>query len=162
MPSCEAKPVGRPRPPHVCGPPELYERSYAARFPFPFGDIDMVFESKPYTCDLFHRHKTAETLSATTCCDYAEKAGIEVEIAATVASFLSTCHRRPCRAVDLGANAGMVTTAMLSTGATVVSVEPQSDLASAVRETAALNCWSSRSTVFNAFACPWASAELSP
>ena len=42
---------------------------------------------------------------------------------------------------------------MLSLGAHVVSVEPQPDLALAVKETAQLNCWEGRSKVLNAFAC---------
>ena len=38
-------------------------------------------------------------------------------------SFLHSCGaRRPCRAIDLGANAGWMTAAMLSMGAFVVSV----------------------------------------
>lgn len=50
---------------------------------------------------------------------------------------------------------------MLDLGATVVSVEPQADLAAAIRETAALNCWSARSTVFNNFACSCSSTTKS-
>ena len=42
---------------------------------------------------------------------------------------------------------------MLSLGAHVVSVEPQPDLALALKETVALNCWEGRATVINAFAC---------
>ena len=46
-----------------------------------------------------------------------------------------------------------MTAAMLSLGATVVSVEPQHDLAMMINATAELNCWSARSTVLNTRAC---------
>ena len=79
---------------------------------------------------------------------------IERHVHEVLVSWLSGCGKeRPCRAVDLGANNGWFTAFMLALGAHVISVEPQSDLARAVAETAALHCWSSRSVVFNAFAC---------
>lgn len=42
---------------------------------------------------------------------------------------------------------------MMALGAHVISVEPQSDFAKAIQDTAALNCWARRSVVFNRFAC---------
>jgi len=42
---------------------------------------------------------------------------------------------------------------MLQLGSYVLSVEPQPDLAIAIRETAELNCWGYLSTVLNARAC---------
>ena len=73
------------------------------------------------------------------------------------------CHVRPasrlCRAIDLGANNGWFSLMMLQLGASVLSVEPQPDLARALRESAELNCWSGRSKVVNAFACAQGDAD---
>eukprot|EP00966_Prymnesium_polylepis_P073333 1702611-Prymnesium_polylepis.2 len=52
-----------------------------------------------------------------------------------------------------------MTAHMLSLGAHVISVEPQPDLAAAVRETALLNCWTERSLVLNSFACEHANSN---
>lgn len=49
---------------------------------------------------------------------------------------------------------------MLALGAHVTTVEPASDLATAARESGLLNCWGSRHTVINAFAC--ATADHGP
>ena len=107
--------------------------------------IDVVMESEPGTCDLYGKKEN--------CCKLAG-GGFNDEVFGVLFSFLSGCgERRRCRAIDLGANAGWMTTAMLSLGATVVSVEPQADLAAAINATAKLNCWAARSTVINARAC---------
>ena len=83
---------------------------------------------------------------------------IERHVYEVIVSFLAGCTSRrsssppPCLAADLGANNGWMSAFMLALGAHVVSVEPQSDLAHAISETAALNCWAARSKVINAFA----------
>lgn len=57
-----------------------------------------------------------------------------------IASSLHGCHRRQCRAVDLGANNGWFTMLMQQQGADVIAVEPQADLARAIEESRTLNC----------------------
>lgn len=139
----------------LCGGPELFALSYPVggndghqrSVLWPITDtIDVVMESQPGSCDLYN-YKAA-------CCELT-RTPFQDEVTAVLASFLSGCHRRTCRAVDLGANAGLVTSTMLWLGATVVSVEPQQDLAKAINATAQLNCWSHRSIVLNAKACEW-------
>lgn len=60
-----------------------------------------------------------------------------MQVREVVASFLVGCHaRRSCRALDLGANNGWVTSRMLALGANVTAVEPQPDFARALVESA--------------------------
>ena len=134
---------------------ELHRRSYALppRWPFP-GQVRLVMETEAGTCNLYD--------DADVCCDMTTRRVddiVERYVTETVAAFLAGCSAREtaggtsCHAADLGANNGWMTAYMLSLGAHVVSVEPQPDLAHAVAETAALNCWSHLSVVHNAFAC---------
>lgn len=109
-------------------------------------------ETKPGSCNLYG--------DTDVCCDMASprvEEFVERHTTEVLASFLSDCTMRGtddvCHAADLGANNGWMTAYMLSLGAHVVSVEPQPDLAQAVRETAILNCWANKSIVFNSFAC---------
>ena len=104
-------------------------------------------ESTPGTCDFYPNNPTF-------CARFAEDKEFEPEyhVREAIASFLIDCSRRPCFAVDLGANNGWFTSLMLSLGAHVTAVEPQSDFAQAIRETGVLNCWSSRLVVHNAYA----------
>lgn len=53
--------------------------------------------------------------------------------------------------IDIGANIGYFTILMASLGSKVISVEPQIDLARALKQSARVNCWSDRITVHNAF-----------
>jgi hypothetical protein len=69
-----------------------------------------------------------------------------------VRSFLQGCGTRRCRAIDIGAEHGWMTAHMLQLGSHVVSVEPRKELALAINETTALNCWAERSTVLNMYA----------
>ena len=79
--------------------------------------------------------------------------GGEPYVRDAIASILSGCHARTCRAVDIGANNGWMTAYMLFLGAHVTAVEPQTDLADALRDSGTLNCWSPRLQDLNAFAC---------
>ena len=151
-PACGGPP-DRPRPPHLCGPPSLYARSFPLIPLWPYDELPMVMQlSSTQPCDLYE--------SATTCCRFANGSTGEPEryVREAIASFLVGCERRrsighPCLAADLGANNGWFSAYMLQLGALVVSVEPQQDLAQALRDTVQLNCWSERSVVFNAHAC---------
>lgn len=110
----------------------------------------MVLESAPGRCDLFHDKRF--------CCrlinEREEFFHIEAHVREAIASFLAGCGAtRPCLAIDLGANVGWMSAYMLGLGAHVVSVEPQADLAAALNETVALNCWGARSKVLAGFAC---------
>lgn len=82
---------------------------------------------------------------------------VERAVREVLTSFLADCRSRPedspCWAADFGANNGWMSMTMLSLGANVISVEPASDFADAINKSAALNCWSHRSIVINAFAC---------
>ena len=105
--------------------------------------------------------------SSATCCQFSSGRTDKPErhVREALASFLVGCHQRlgkakPCLAMDLGANNGWFSSYMLQLGAHVVSVEPQQDLAQALRDTVTLNCWSNRSVVFTGFAC--STAESCP
>ena len=139
------------RPPYTtrtCGEPALLARSYTFVERWPFLSWHLVMENKSGTCNLY-RHKAV-------CCAMAGEFTdlfVERPVREVVASFLHGCHLRPCRAIDLGANNGWMTAYMLAMGSHVISVEPATDLAAAIEETAVLNCWSPRSVVVNRFAC---------
>ena len=148
MPNCQPPPApGVP----VCGSEGLHALSYPLPARWPLDAFQLVMENAPGTCN-FYRHGTSTCCRFTT--DFNEP---ERHVREAVVSFLSGCGHRPasraCRAVDLGANNGWFTAMMLQLGATVTSVEPQTDLAWATRKTAELNCWGARSTVHNARAC---------
>ena len=67
-----------------------------------------------------------------------------------------------CRVLDLGANNGWLALRMLALGANVTAVEPQVDLAQALRESAELNCWADRLTVHSAYIETNRTASLEP
>ena len=127
----------------------LLAQSYLLPARWPLSPFHLVMETSPGNCDLYKER--------TTCCLFTQNFGEpERHVREPIASFLSHCsHHRatPCRAVDLGANNGWFSAMMLQLGAYVTSVEPSPDLARAVRQTAVVNCWASRSTVINAFVC---------
>ena len=138
------------RPNSQCGPDldELWARSYPVPHRWPFPPWRLVMEQRPMFCDLFRKRQF--------CCDFARgqpEYAIERFVPEAIASVLAGCHGRPCRAVDVGSNVGWMSGLMLALGAHTISVEPQADLAAALRHTARLNCWSPRSSVLNAFAC---------
>ena len=156
--SCQdERPVASAAEPPVCSSDgesatQLYARSYTVPERWPFPPIHMVMESAPRTCNLYKYPQA--------CCALASSLSdvfIERPVREVIASFLTGCHRRPlsrpCLSVDLGANNGWMTAYMLSTGSHVIAVEPAPDLARAVKATGALNCWSQRLVVVNAFAC---------
>lgn len=139
-------------PTRVCGPPELYARSYTMRALWPFPPLHLVMEDAPGKCDMYRSRES--------CCSVAAHIGLGNEhhmMRDAVVSLLAGClarpARSPCRAIDLGANNGWISAFMLSLGAHVVAVEPQPDLARALNETITLNCWRGRGIVHNAFAC---------
>ena len=144
---------------------DLAALSYSVQLPWPLGTIEAVLETRQGSCDLFNYADrgplAAKDRENTICCGTgyvspgrSPQLGIEPEVQSAIVSFLSGCHRRKCRAVDLGANTGIETYAMLSLGATVVSIEPQQDFVNVIRQTAKLHCWENRSIVLHAFACP--------
>ena len=154
----------------------LLNRSYTMEARWPFEPFHLVMETEPRRCDLYSPR------ASNFCCNFGHAVEREVQEAIASFISGSDCTRktgqRPCRAVDLGANngdvgleaataaaaaatdrklesalAGWFSMMMLQMGAHVLSVEPQSDLARAVLESAAVNCWAHRSTVINARAC---------
>lgn len=148
----------RPPQPHgLCDPDgRLFARSYTLHAGWPFAGFQLVMEMEPGTCDLYARRARG------TCCELeTEKGGrlVEAHVRHALVSLLGGkgCHlrsgSRACRAVDLGANNGWFSLMMMQLGAKVVSVEPQTDLARALQDSAQLNCWAGRSRVINALAC---------
>ena len=134
----------------LCGGFELQERSYALPPRWPVGSMQLVMEQRPGQCDLYP--------SPAVCCNITGPLAdvyIERHVREVLISFLAGCQKsgRRCRTVDLGANNGWFTGLMLALGAHVISVEPQSDLAEAIADSAQVNCWSDNSVVLNAFAC---------
>ena len=148
-------------PPATCGPDSLRNRSYTMPPRWPLDTFQLIMESasggegssnRSQTCNLYRNSRP--------CCDLQEWPEVVVEppVRESIISFLAGCalrpkHRPPCRAADLGANNGWMSMIMLALGAHVVSVEPASDFAMAVSESAHLNCFADRSVVLNAFAC---------
>ena len=138
-------------PAKACAPLEVYERSYplALWWPLERAAVHLVMEADAAgTCDFYR-------MSPKTCCGIATKLEyVERHVFEVLVTTLSGCSNAstPCHAVDLGANNGWFTAIMLALDAHVIAVEPQSDFARAIRETAALNCWANRSLVVNAFA----------
>ena len=139
----------------------LLQRAYTLPPRWPIDAFHLVMElGTPGSCDLYaHRSRGF-------CCDLGRREGgrhqrltdePEPHMMEAIASFLEDCSRRPaarqCRALDLGANNGWMTSAMLSLGSHVVAVEPAADFARAINETATLNCWSDRLTIHNSRAC---------
>lgn len=119
--------------------------SYALPPRFPFGDIRLVMESVPWSCNLY--------ANASFCSDVERDLNFEPEahVKDAISSFLVGCHIRNCTALDLGANNGWFAAYMLSLGARVVAVEPQHDMVIALRRTIELNCWTDRARVLHAF-----------
>jgi hypothetical protein len=109
-------------------------------------------ETQPGTCDLYARRASHFCCKLTGAFKEPER-----HIREFIASSLADCARRPldrpCRSLDLGANNGWMTAYMLQLGSHVLSVEPAVDFAWAIRQTARLNCWTSRLRVVNARAC---------
>jgi len=139
--------------------PALFSLSYLLKPPWPHNPFNIVMEEIPDACDLYIDRSFCCSLSGSDDNEpghrpEARDAVIERRVLEVIASFLSGCHGRPCHALDFGANNGWMTLAMLGMGAAVTSVEPQPDLAAAVRASATLNCHGARSTVLNVYACP--------
>ena len=148
----------RQRPDVLSCSAELLSRAYTLPARWPFDALHLVMEFTPGQCDLYARK------AAAFCCTLGSTRGIvaspgdpEPHVLEAIASFLSHCQRRPahrrCRALDLGANNGWMSAYMMQLGSHVVSVEPASDFARALNETAAVNCWADRLMVYNARAC---------
>ena len=130
----------------------LEERAYRLPARWPFGHMHLVMETRPGLCDLYA--STVECCMATN----ASSGVYERHVDEALGSVLMSCKHRlrsgsPCRSIDLGANNGWISLMMLQMGSAVVAVEPQSDLARAAAESAALNCWASRFRILNARAC---------
>lgn len=120
----------------------LSNLTYALPPAWPFDSIRLVMEETPGRCDLYNHRSW--------CCTVP---GGDPYVRDAIASILTGCHRRPCRAIDLGANNGWMAAYMLWLGAHVTAVEPQGDLARALEQTAVVNCWEDRLVVLNSFAC---------
>lgn len=130
-----------------CDTGDIYERSYLMPKRFPFPPIRLVMENTPKTCDFYEDREF--------CKSFSEDRNFEPEqhVKSVLASFLDGCHSRACAAIDLGSNNGWMSAYMYSLGANpVYSVEPAADLAQALRDTIALNCWKARGEVINGFA----------
>ena len=134
-----------------CGAPDLLARSYPVRARWPFEAFHLIMEFAPGQCDFYSGHATVKPF----CCHLTTRESIEPErhVTQAIASFLAHCLRRRCRSLDLGANNGWMSAFMMMSGSHVISVEPATDFARAIEETAALNCWKDRSVVLNARAC---------
>ena len=138
-----------------CGGADLFARSYTLAPWWPLDAFHLVMETVPDTCNLYN------AASRSFCCRVGHDPLSDPEriVREALVSFLAGCERRrrqpgrACRAMDLGANNGWFSMYMLQMGAAVLAVEPQPDLAKALRETAQLNCWADRLTVVNARAC---------
>jgi hypothetical protein len=130
-------------------PRDLLSRAYMMPAHWPFDAFPLVMElSTPGACDLYGNPNV--------CCQMtdAEDNSIEGHVREAITSVLHGCHRRKCRALDLGANNGWFSIMMLQQGASVIAVEPQADLARAMQETAKLNCVDPRRfRVYTARAC---------
>ena len=135
-----------------CGDAELLARSYTLQPRWPFDPWHLIMETQPGTCDLYARRASHFCCKLTGAFKEPER-----HIREFIASSLADCARRPldrpCRSLDLGANNGWMTAYMLQLGSHVLSVEPAVDFAWAIRQTARLNCWTSRLRVVNARAC---------
>lgn len=130
----------------------LYARAYALapRWPFLNLPIYLIMEAEPSSCDFYR--------SSGPCCDWTRKPEgmVEHSVREALVALLGRCalkNAAPCRAVDFGANNGWMSLFMLALGANVTSVEPASDFADAIGESARLNCWGERHRALNAFAC---------
>lgn len=127
----------------------LLARSYIVPPRFPFGaSFPLVMERQPHTCDLYDgvHVRMAGSGNRSICQLFSDGVLMQPEVHTrqVVASFLGDCRMRriPCRAIDIGANNGWVSGMMLALGVTsLTSVEPQADLANALRDTVRLNCW---------------------
>ena len=148
----------RQRPDVLSCSAELLSRAYTLPARWPFDALHLVMEFTPGQCDLYAQRASAF------CCTLGSTRGViaspgdpEPHVLEAIASFLSHCQRRPahrrCRSLDLGANNGWMSAYMMQLGSHVVSVEPASDFARALNETAAVDCWADRLMVYNARAC---------
>ena len=130
---------------------ELEALSYDAawkdgRSAFPV--IPTVMETSAGTCNVFS--------TKAFCCDFQAGHGEHVPkdspIVSTILAFLTSCVTKTatsCVAVDIGANMGTMTKYALSTGARVIAVEPQTDLATLAWYTACRNNWDKQLTMYN-------------
>ena len=135
---------------------DLKARSYLVAVGFPFGDsFRLVMEDSPGSCDIYEgaRVSLSGVSKSLTICQLFS-AGVlmqpEVHTRQVISSFLADCRMRhePCHAVDIGANNGWVSGMMLTLGVmNLTSVEPQPDLAGALRDTVRLNCWQDHAIV---------------
>eukprot|EP01046_Picozoa_sp_COSAG06_P041909 COSAG06_NODE_5266_length_3599_cov_2.286000_1_plen_460_part_00 len=112
---------------------------------FAYPVVPTVLELQPGACDVFSASKSF-------CCDFmagkSEHVPIDAPIVSTVLAFLSSCTGT-CVALDVGANMGTMTKYMLSTGARVIAVEPQTDLATLAWHTACRNGWGEQLRMYN-------------
>ena len=116
-----------------------------------FGDhslVPMVMETRHGTCNVFSGYFCEQFASGK-----AANVPIDTPIVSIINAFLTHCREQEpeasCNALDIGANMGTLTSAMLATGATVTAIEPQRDLAQLVWATACVNGWSDRLTMYN-------------
>lgn len=138
---------------NLCGSASLHARSYTMPPRWPLDSFQLVMENTSGSCDFYRSHQACSDLQV-----WPEKM-VEPPVRESIAAVLAGCRnprrQNPCKALDLGANNGWMSMIMLALGASVLSVEPASDFALAISESAHLNCFNDgeRSVVLNAFAC---------
>lgn len=138
----------------LCDAPER-KLSYRAPQFYPYPPYSVVLETAPGACDLAAPYNEEPQKRATWCKAFTEARLPQPEpfVAQAVASALAHCPftaaigAAPCDVVDIGGNLGLVTAMMASLGANVQTVEPSKDLAHAIKQTVAANCWQDRVTV---------------
>jgi FkbM family methyltransferase len=126
----------------------LRSLSYNVKLGAAYDEIPMVMETRSGTCDSFSGDFCRKFSAGKT-----PNVPVDTCIVSTIAAFLESCRAQnpasPCDALDVGANMGTMTSNMLRAGARVTAVEPQRDLAALVWETACLNSWGDRLTLYN-------------
>lgn len=113
---------------------------------YPYPRVRLVMETQPGTCNLFWGQATRPNP-----CDEFSNGSIyepDPHVREAIATALNHCRWKPCHSVDLGANIGYMTAFMAALGSTVISVEPQLDLAEALKKTVLVNGWQGRVDVY--------------
>eukprot|EP00966_Prymnesium_polylepis_P073332 1702611-Prymnesium_polylepis.1 len=90
----------RARPVGLCGPTELFDRSYDMPRRWPYAPVFLVMERTPTTCDLYAHG------ARYFCCEFSRGRTHEPErhVTEVITSFLTGCLAagRVCNTVDLG------------------------------------------------------------
>ena len=127
--------------------------SYAAPRYFPFPPFRVVLETAAGTCDLASPVGTDAAKRHEYCAAF-ERGDLmmpEPFVVQAIGSFLGHCPSAatPCRFIDIGGNLGIHTAFMASLGAYGDAVEPQAEMAAAIKATMDANCWGGKVRVHN-------------